>query len=117
MIGLTLVAVGTSLPELGATAVAAWRRHTDVAVANVLGSNLFNVLLVLGATAVAAPLPFAADIVAVDLWVMLAAGVILIPIMVSGWHISRTEGGALLGFYAVYIVSLGLGFGRPVPPV
>ncbi len=113
VIGLSLVAIGTSLPELTATAVAAWRRHTDVAVANVLGSNLFNVLLILGLAAVAAPLPFAADIVAVDLWVMLAAGVVLIPIMVTGWHISRGEGVFLLAAYVVYIASMAAGVGRP----
>lgn len=114
VIGLSLVAVGTSLPELTATAVAAWRRHTDVAVANILGSNLFNVLLILGAASLAAPLPISPDFIAVDLWVMLAAGVVLIPIMVTGWHISRSEGALLLTLYALYIASLATGIGRPI---
>lgn len=114
VIGLSVVAIGTSLPELTATAVAAWRRHTDVAVANVLGSNLFNVLLILGAASMAAPLPISPDFVAVDLWVMLAAGVVLIPIMVTGWHISRTEGAFLLALYTLYIAGLATGVGRPV---
>ena len=114
VIGLSVVAVGTSLPELSATAVATWRRHTDVAVANVLGSNLFNVLLVLGVTSTVAPLPFAADIVRIDLWVMLASGVVLIPVMITGWRISRAEGVFMLACYAAYIASLALGFGRPV---
>lgn len=117
VIGLSLLAIGTSLPELAATAIAAWRRHTDIAVANVLGSNLFNVLLILGSTAMVAPLPFAADIVAVDLWVMLGAGVILLPIVMSGWHISRREGAFLLLLYIVYITSMVLGFGRAAPVV
>ena len=113
VIGLSLVAFGTSLPELAATAVAAWRRHTDVAVANVLGSNLFNVLLILGVTAPVAPLPFASDIVAVDIWVMLASGVVLMPIMITGWRITRAEGIFLLLCYTAYIASLATGFGRP----
>lgn len=112
VIGLSIVAVGTSLPELTATAVAAWRRHTDVAIANVLGSNLFNVLLILGAAAMLRPLPIDHDFVTVDLWVMLAAGVVLIPIMVTGWHISRKEGIFLLVLYAVYIAGLATGIGR-----
>lgn len=114
VIGLSVVAIGTSLPELTATAVAAWRRHTDVAVANVLGSNLFNVLLILGAAALVGPLPISPDFVAVDMWVMLGAGVVLIPIMVTGWHISRTEGAFLLVLYALYVGSLATGIGRPV---
>ena len=114
VIGLSLVAFGTSLPELTATAVAAWRRHTDVAVANVLGSNLFNVLLILGTASNVAPLPFAADIVRIDLWIMLASGVVLIPIMVTGWRVSRAEGAFMLTCYVAYIASLALGFGRPV---
>ncbi len=113
VIGLSLVAFGTSLPELAATTIAAWRRHTDVAVASILGSNLFNVLLILGLTATVAPLPFAADIVAVDIWVMLASGLVLIPIMITGWRISRAEGVFLVLCYAAYITSLATGFGRP----
>lgn len=115
VIGLSLVAIGTSLPELAATLVAAWRRHTDVAVANVLGSNLFNVLLILGATAMVKPLPIAQDIVLVDLWVMLAAGVVLFPIMITDWHISRREGVFLLTVYVMYIASMALGYGRTLP--
>lgn len=115
IIGLSLVAIGTSLPELAATAVAAWRRHTDVAVGNVLGSNLFNVMLILGAASVAAPLPFADEFVRVDLWVMLGAGIVLIPVMVTGWKISRGEGILLLILYTAYIASMGTGWGRAIP--
>ncbi len=117
VIGLSLVAVGTSLPELAATMAAAWRRHTDVAIANVLGSNLFNVLLILGAASMVAPLPIAPDIVRVDLWVMLGSGIVLIPIMITGRHISRLEGVVLLLLYAAYIGSMVLGYGRLLPPV
>ena len=116
VIGLSLVAIGTSLPELAATVVAAWRRHTDVAIANVLGSNLFNVLLILGAASLVAPLPVAPDIVDIDLWVMLGSGLVLIPIMITGWHVSRREGIFLLVLYAAYIVSMAMGYGRPIAP-
>jgi len=117
VIGLSLVAIGTSLPELAATMVAAWRRHTDVAVANVLGSNLFNVLLILGTASMVAPLPVAPDIAALDLWVMLGAGLLLIPITVTGGHISRAKGIFLLALYAAYIASMAMGFGRTVDAV
>ncbi|MBE9555315.1 MAG: calcium/sodium antiporter [Proteobacteria bacterium] len=115
IIGLSLVAIGTSLPELAATAVAAWRRHTDVAVGNVLGSNLFNVMLILGTASMASPLPIADEFVRVDLWVMLGAGIVLIPVMVSGWKISRGEGILLLILYTAYIASMGTGWGRAIP--
>ncbi len=106
VIGLTLVALGTSLPELAATMVAAYRRHADIAIANVLGSNIFKFLGVLGAGALIGPLPFSEHIVTVDQWIMLASAVILMPIMVTGWRVSRTEGAALLAAYATYIGSL-----------
>jgi len=116
VIGLSLVAVGTSLPELAATVVAAWRRHTDVAIGNVLGSNLFNVLLILGTASLVAPLPVAPDIAGIDLWVMLGSGLVLMPIMITGWHISRAEGVFLLLLYATYIGSMAMGYGRPALP-
>lgn len=116
VIGLSLVAIGTSLPELAATVAAAMRRHTDVAIANVLGSNLFNVLLILGAASQVAPLPVAPDIVAVDLWVMMASAAVLLPVMATGRHISRIEGVVLLLLYTAYIASMALGYGRPPIP-
>ncbi len=106
IIGLTLVAFGTSLPELAATMVAAYRRHTDIAIANVLGSNIFNILGVLGAGALFGTLPFSDHIITIDQWVMLASAVVLLPIMISGWQVSRAEGVLLLGSYAAYIISI-----------
>jgi cation:H+ antiporter len=108
VIGLTMVAFGTSLPELAATAVAAWRRHTDIAIANVLGSNIFNILGVLGVGALFRPLTFAQDIATIDQWIMLATAFILIPILVTGWRICRTEGAILLVLYAGYIGSISM---------
>jgi len=106
IIGLTLVALGTSLPELAATIVAAYRGHTDIAIANVLGSNVFNILGVLGTGALFGPLPFTGQIVTVDQWIMLSAAIVLLPIMITGWRVSRLEGGALLAAYAIYIGSV-----------
>jgi len=117
VIALSLVAVGTSLPELAATAVAACRRHTDVAVGNVLGSNLFNVMLILGTASMVAPMPIAEEFVRVDLWVMLGAGIVLLPVMITGWKISRSEGILLLILYAAYITSMAMGLGRSIPAV
>jgi cation:H+ antiporter len=117
VIALSLVAVGTSLPELAATAVAACRRHTDVAVGNVLGSNLFNVMLILGTASMVAPMPIAEEFVRVDLWVMLGAGIVLLPVMITGWKISRNEGILLLMLYVAYIASMVMGLGRSIPAV
>lgn len=106
IIGLTLVAFGTSLPELAATLVAAYRRHTDIAIANVLGSNIFNILGVLGTGALFGPLGFSTHIITIDQWVMLGTAVILLPIMITGWRVSRSEGALLLFSYSAYIGSL-----------
>jgi cation:H+ antiporter len=111
IIGLTLVAVGTSLPELATSAIAALRKETDVAVGNVLGSNIFNILLILGVAAMIRPLPINPQILTFDLWVMLASALILIPLLITGWRISRVEGFIFISLYAVYIAVLYLYFG------
>ena len=108
VIGLTVVAFGTSLPELAATAVAAWRRHTEIAIANGPGSNIFNIRGGLGIGAMFRPLGFAADIAAIDQWIMLAAALILMPVLVTGWRIRRAEGAVLLILYAGYIASMSI---------
>lgn len=100
VIGLTLIAFGTSVPELAATMIAAYRNHTDVAVANILGSNIFNILGVLGAAALFGPLGFSGHIVTVDQWIMLLSAVILLPVMITGMRVSRVEGAIMLGAYA-----------------
>jgi cation:H+ antiporter len=106
VIGLTLVALGTSLPELGATAVAAWRRHTDIAIANVVGSNIFNILGVLGVGAIFQPLTIAPEISNIDQWIVLVSAIVLVPILVTGWRIDRKEGFVLLLLYIGYIGSM-----------
>lgn len=103
VIGLTVVAVGTSLPELATAAVAAFRRHTDVAFGNIVGSNIFNILGILGTTAIIVPLEIPPEILSVDLWVLVGATAILVPAVVSGWRIRRSEGALFLACYAAYI--------------
>ena len=102
-IGLTLVAVGTSLPELAVSLMAALRRHADVAVGNVLGSNIFNALGILGVSAILQPLPLADRIVRFDQWVMLAAALLLLVFLYTGRRLSRVEGGFLLLGYIAYV--------------
>jgi cation:H+ antiporter len=103
VIGLTLVAVGTSLPELATTIAAARRGESDLAIGNVVGSNLFNVLGILGGAALVRPL-LPAGISVVDLGVMTLAAVALLPLAASGKRLSRTESAMLLVGYAAYVV-------------
>lgn len=105
-IGLTIVAGGTGLPELAASVAAARRRQADLALANVIGSNIFNVLGILGVTALVRPVPVARQIVTSDAWWMLGFALLLFATMLRGRRISRWEGGALLAAYAVYLWQL-----------
>lgn len=104
VIGLTIVAVGTSLPELATSLVAALRGHREIAVGNVIGSNLFNLLGVLGLTALLAPAPLSVSPNALDfdLPVMLGVTLLCLPLFYSGYRVTRTEGLVLLGLYVAY---------------
>ncbi len=102
VIGLTVVAFGTSVPELVASVIAAVRGHSDLALGNVVGSNLFNILLVLGATSVVLPLEVVPQILNTDLWWMIAISVALVPLAWSK-KIGRVKGGLLLALYIGYI--------------
>lgn len=107
-IGLTVVAVGTSLPELATSTVAAYRKNVDIAVGNVVGSNLFNTFIVLGVVGVLNPIPFNTAI-NWDLGVMIFAAALLFAILLIGKPastISRGKGVLFLGLYAAYLVSL-----------
>ena len=106
VIGLTLVAVGTSLPELATTVVAALRRQADVALGNVIGSNMFNLLAIIGITSFVAPIAVDDGFLQRDLWVMLAASLLLIPFVYLGRNITRLWGVILSGLYAAYIASV-----------
>lgn len=103
VIGLTLVAVGTSLPELSISVIAAVRRQADVAVGNILGSNIFNLLGILGVSALLQPLPVHARILQFDQWVMLGTSLLLLLFLYTGRRLSRTEGGVLLIGYGIYV--------------
>jgi cation:H+ antiporter len=106
VIGLTIVAGGTGAPELATSLIAAYRKRTDVAVANMIGSNIFNILGILGVTALVAPIPVADAIVASDMWWMVGSSLLLLPLLRSGARLSRVEGALLLGVYGAYIVLL-----------
>lgn len=103
VIGLTLVAIGTSLPEMAASVASALRGRADMALGNVVGSNIFNALSILGLTALVAPLPVPAQIVNFDLWVMLASSLLLAPFLFRGIPITRAAGGGMLAVYAIYV--------------
>ena len=103
VIGLTLVAVGTSLPELATAVVAAFRNHGDVAFGNIVGSNIFNALGITGATALVAPIAVPGEIMRLDVWVMMATAVLLVVFAVTGWRVSRREGAVCLIAYAGYL--------------
>ena len=102
-IGLTLVALGTSLPELATTVMAALRKQADVALGNVIGSNMFNLLAIIGITSLVGEVPVNAEFLTFDLWVMLAASLILIPFVFMRCDIGRLMGIGLTCAYAAYV--------------
>jgi cation:H+ antiporter len=103
VIGLTLVAVGTSLPELATTLMAALRRQADVALGNVIGSNMFNLLAIIGIATMFGPIPVDPSFLRFDLWVMLGASLLLIPFVFLGRDITRAWGISLTALYVIYI--------------
>ncbi len=107
-IALTIVAFGTSLPELATSVVAALKKQGDLIIGNAIGSCIFNILCVVGLTASVAPLARSPDLQNADLLVMLGLTVIILPFLWSRKNLSRVEGGILLGIYAGYVAWLGL---------
>lgn len=105
-IGLSLIAFGTSLPELATTVIAAFRRQPDVAVGNVLGSNLFNILGIMGITAMVAPIEVPHSFLWFDLWVMLIAALLVVPFAMSKGTITRAAGAFFFFGYAAYLYFL-----------
>lgn len=103
-IGLTVVAIGTSLPELAATVAAALRRNAAVALGNVVGSNIFNVAGIMGLTALIKPVDVDSRIIAVDMWVMLAAAAVLALLGYARIGAGKIAGCAMLAAFAGYIV-------------
>ncbi|MCA1634193.1 MAG: calcium/sodium antiporter, partial [Acidobacteria bacterium] len=105
VIGLTIVAIGTSLPELATSVVASLRGEADVAFGNVIGSNVLNILLVLGVAAMIRPIE-TQGLRPLDLGVLVASAVLLLPLMWRGWVLNRWEGALLVAGYVVYLYTV-----------
>jgi len=106
VIGLTLVAVGTSLPELATSVIAAFKKQADVAMGNVIGSNVFNLLGIIGVAGFIGPIPVEQSMLSSDLWVMAATSLVLIPFILMRFNITRAVGVVFVAAYAAYTVSL-----------
>lgn len=102
-IGLTIVAVGTSLPELATSLIAAFRRQSEIAIGNIVGSNIFNVLGILGVTALIAPIPVASRFLTFDLPIMIAVSLVLSALLLTRPVIGRWIGVAMLAGYVAYV--------------
>lgn len=109
VIGLTLVAVGTSLPELATSVTAAIKGRADVALGNVVGSNIFNLLGIIGVAGLVGTLPVPPEMLRLDLWVMLGVSVLIAPFIFYRWPFRRLVGLGFLGIYAGYVVILMTG--------
>lgn len=105
VIGLTIVAAGTSMPELATSVVAAIKKSPDIAIGNIVGSNLFNILAISGVTSLVNPI-HARSVNHIDLLVMLGISLLLLPLVKSGQKISRAEGLVLVVFYLLYVLWL-----------
>ena len=106
VIGLTLIAIGTSLPELATTVMAGLRNQAEVALGNVIGSNIFNLLGIIGVTTLFDEIYVSSSFFALDIWVMLASALVLIPFVFLKWRMSRTIGTLFLGAYTLYLASM-----------
>lgn len=102
VIGLTIISAGTGLPELATSVVAAIRKEADIAIGNVVGSNIFNILGILGAASFIHPIK-GGGITSIDMWVMMGVSLALLPFLRTGFRLSRAEGGAFLASYGVYL--------------
>ena len=115
VIGLSIIALGTSLPELATSIVAAYRGHTDLCVGNVLGSNIFNLFGITGVTALLIPLPFSQKIMQFDLWVLLIATIILLPFLLKHQKLYRLVGVFFLIAYISFIACQFAGMNGTTP--
>ena len=106
VIGLTIIAMGTSLPELTTSVIAARQGQHEIALSNLMGSNIFNIMAVLGGTSLLFPIPVHPQAAALDNWVMLASGVVLFPILWTSPRVNRWHGTALLAGFGLYFAVL-----------
>ena len=102
VIGLTIIALGTSLPELATSVMASYKGQNDISVGNLIGSNLFNILFILGLSSLVHPIQ-GQNIRVVDLLFMLGLGMLILPLMKTGYTLKRWEGALMLGVYFVYL--------------
>lgn len=109
VIGLTLVAIGTSLPELATSVTAAVKGRADVALGNVIGSNIFNLLAIIGVAGLVGPLPLPEQMLRLDLWVMLGSALLVAPFVFYRWPFRRVVGAVFVALYAIYVIVLVLG--------
>ena len=105
VIGLTIVAAGTSMPELATSMVAAFRKQEDIAIGNIVGSNIFNILAILGVSGLVKPFD-GGGVQPLDFYFMLGTSLLLLPLMRTGMRLNRWEGLVLLGVYGGYLVYL-----------
>jgi cation:H+ antiporter len=106
VIGLTIVAAGTSLPELAASVMAAMKKQPEMAVGNIIGSNIFNLLGILGITSMLLPTPIPNQIVNFDMWIMFGAALAFMVYARAGWRLTRAEGGLFVVAYLMYLIYL-----------
>jgi len=107
LLGLTVVALGACLPVMAVTAIAAIRGHTQIAIGHLIGTSVFNVFGVLGVTALVRPLSVSPLFAAVDVFVMLGAAVLLLPLLAMSWRLTRPKGALLVMSYACYLIFVG----------
>ncbi|MBT8143807.1 MAG: calcium/sodium antiporter [Gammaproteobacteria bacterium] len=106
VIGSTIVALGTSLPELSTTLIAAFHRSSDIAIGNVIGSNALNILLVAGASAAIAPLPVPPSLLVIDVWILLATAALMLLFVMRRWPVGRAAGVVMLAGYVGYFTAI-----------
>ncbi|RFC54758.1 calcium/sodium antiporter [Brumimicrobium aurantiacum] len=106
VIGITIIAFGTSVPELATSCVAAYRKETDISVGNLIGSNIFNILAVLGLTSIVSPIAVKEFVLSWDLLWMIGIAILMLPMMLVKRKVGRLSGAILLAIYITYIVTL-----------
>lgn len=104
IIGITFIAIGTSLPEMTASVYASFSKKTDLAIGNILGSNILNILSIIGITSLIRPISIGEEFLKQDFYWLLGISLVLIPLMKSKMRISKLEGGILLGIYVAYLI-------------
>lgn len=108
VIGLTVIAFGTSLPELATSLVAAFRHQNDMALGNIIGSNIWNILLIMGVASIMVPIKIPLQIAQFDVWIMMASSLILLPLMIKNNQLGRMSGIVLVISYFIYVYTLYL---------